>query len=289
MHPKFIVVDRRRVFLPSCNVSWEEWFEGCVELSGAIVDQFVHFWEDFWKSSHDATIELPNPLDLSGASEEPLLEVTPIFLPSSHHRNPRFRPFPWQPVSAPPRTPLNVFILKAIAAAEQSVYIQTPNLTAIPVLSSVLNALRCGIDVSILTSERLMILEQLVTAGTTTSRCVRKLIKRYKKIQRQYSLTAAEDPESGIPPALGALKVSYFQPRIDSKDVHEPVQSHLKLTLIDDEIVVLGSGNMDRASWYTSQELGVAFFSRSFAARVRCTVDEALRGRVRVVFDSSAG
>ncbi|KAK5000617.1 hypothetical protein LTR28_013023, partial [Elasticomyces elasticus] len=180
MHPKFIVVDRRRVFLPSCNVSWEEWFEGCVELSGAIVDQFVHFWEDFWKSSHDATIELPNPLDLSGASEEPLLEVTPIFLPSSHHRNPRFRPFPWQPVSAPPRTPLNVFILKAIAAAEQSVYIQTPNLTAIPVLSSVLNALRCGIDVSILTSERLMILEQLVTAGTTTSRCVRKLIKRYK-------------------------------------------------------------------------------------------------------------
>ncbi|KAK4956935.1 hypothetical protein LTR28_005797 [Elasticomyces elasticus] len=278
MHPKFIVVDRRRVFLPSCNVSWEEWFEGCAELSGSIVDQFVHFWEAFWKSSHDTTIELPNPLELSRAFGEPLLEVTSIFLPSPHHRNPRFRPFPWQPVLAPPHTPLNVFILKAIAAAEQSVYIQTPNLTAIPVLSSVLNALRCGIDVSILTSERLMILEQLVTAGTTTSRCVKTLIKRYKV-----------HPESGMAPTLGALKVSYFQPRKDSKDVHEPVQSHLKLTLIDDEIVVLGSGNMDRASWYTSQELGVAFFSRSFAGRVRWTVDEALRGRVRVVFDSSAG
>lgn len=40
-----------------------------------------------------------------------------------------------------------------------------------------------------------------------------------------------------------------------------PVKLHLKMTIIDDEITVLGSGNMDRASWVTSQELGVAIFS----------------------------
>lgn len=37
-------------------------------------------------------------------------------------------------------------------------------------------------------------------------------------------------------------------------------KSHVKLTLVrsrNDSTIVLGSGNMDRASWVTSQELGV--------------------------------
>jgi len=37
MHPKFIIVDRQRAFVPSCNVSWEDWFEGCIVTEGAIV------------------------------------------------------------------------------------------------------------------------------------------------------------------------------------------------------------------------------------------------------------
>jgi len=36
MHPKFVLVDRQRAFMPSCNVSWEEWFEGCIEMRGDI-------------------------------------------------------------------------------------------------------------------------------------------------------------------------------------------------------------------------------------------------------------
>src|ERR1700712_3723330 len=48
MHPKFIIIDRQMVWLPSCNVSWESWFEGCISLSGPIVDTFVDFWQQFW-------------------------------------------------------------------------------------------------------------------------------------------------------------------------------------------------------------------------------------------------
>jgi len=47
----------------------------------------------------------------------------------------------------------------------------------------------------------------------------------------------------------------------------------------------LGSGNMDRPSWYTSQELGVAFYSDELCQRIRTTVDGALRGRKRLVFN----
>ena len=39
MHPKFIIMDRQRLLLPSCNVSWEDWFEGCIETEGAIVER----------------------------------------------------------------------------------------------------------------------------------------------------------------------------------------------------------------------------------------------------------
>jgi phosphatidylserine/phosphatidylglycerophosphate/cardiolipin synthase-like enzyme len=53
--------------------------------------------------------------------------------------------------------------------------------------------------------------------------------------------------------------------------------------LVDGEITVLGSGNMDRASWFTSQELGVALFGREVAQSIRVAVDEGLEGRVAYV------
>lgn len=48
MHPKFVLVDRERVFMPSCNVSWEDWFEGCMEMEGDIARKVFEFWKEFW-------------------------------------------------------------------------------------------------------------------------------------------------------------------------------------------------------------------------------------------------
>lgn len=48
MHPKFIIIDGKRAFLPSCNVSWENWFEGCIEVSGDVVTSLLRFWQHFW-------------------------------------------------------------------------------------------------------------------------------------------------------------------------------------------------------------------------------------------------
>ena len=64
------------------------------------------------------------------------------------------------------------------------------------------------------------------------------------------------------------------------------MQSHLKLTILDAEWTVLGSGNLDRASVYTSQELGVAFFSQEFAGAVKESVGVCMESRARKVFDS---
>ena len=307
MHPKFVIVDRKRVLLPSCNVSWEDWFEGCVGLSGEIVGQFVRFWREFWVSGDDAAIELEDTLVNGTEPVSPAIGLNPlafkaldhstirsIFLPSPHHRNPSFAPLPWQPCPPPPSTPLNSFLLEAVKSAQQSIYIQTPNLTAPPILSALLDALRRGVDVTVLTSEKLMILEQLATAGTTTAKCIGTLVKRYKRINQEGKGEQANEPtllESGTP-RPGDLRISFYQPlpqHLRDSAAPEPVQSHLKLTIIDEEWTVLGSGNLDRASLFTSQELGVAFHSREFAVTVREEVRKLMDGRSKLAFPAAAG
>ena len=303
MHPKFIIVDRQVVVLPSCNVSWEEWFEGAITMRGAAVLQFIKFYWTFWERRTDppsflpereqSSIALPSrssntpPTTASQHTTWPTNLTPTLFLPSPHRRNPNFRPF--GPATAP-ATPLNTFLLTLFARAERSIRIQTPNLTAPPVLSAILNALSRGIDVQILTSARLMILEQLVTAGTTTARCVRTLIKRYKALSPPNKSRSYDEEVAMAPANIGKLRIRFFEPTGGAKgrgeECGEPQQSHLKMTVVDQEVLVLGSGNLDRASWFTSQELGVAFFGEEIVSKVEETVDRAMEGRSRVVFDS---
>jgi phosphatidylserine/phosphatidylglycerophosphate/cardiolipin synthase-like enzyme len=304
MHPKFVIIDRKLAWLPSCNVSWESWFEGCVSLSGPVVQQFVDFWRHFWlretSSFGDAngfaqnvpeSETLGNPeLQASsfGAAHslisfDDLSPVYSLFLPSPHRMNPNFRPWPWIQAHPPPPTPLNIFLISLLEACSSTIYMQTPNLTAPPVLTAILTALSRGVDVQIVTSERLMILEQLGTAGTTTSSCVKKLIKRYKRLLLSPRII---DEEMALQQRVGNLKIEYFRPFSEWKE-GEPVQSHLKLTIADDQWTVLGSGNMDRASWYTSQELGVAFHSQDMAREIKSLVNRQLVQRKKPVYDSA--
>jgi phosphatidylserine/phosphatidylglycerophosphate/cardiolipin synthase-like enzyme len=299
MHPKFVIIDRTKALLPSCNVSWENWFEGCAVLrgaeSGTIVPQFVRFWLQFWargedleKDANGEAFEAPeiNPPTLQTAElykspgsffwsinrlQQNVGWTFSLFLPSPHHRNPRFSFLPWKPCPSPSPTPLNTFLLSALRNAQRYIYIQTPNLTSPPVLSALLHALDWGVNITIVTSERLMILEQLVTAGTTTKRCLNKLIKQHKSLLQRQQRHASDWTGAEVFGVTrpGRLQVFFFQPQSppmegeDAKAIAEPTQSHLKLVNIDDEWTILGSGNMDRASWYTSQELGVAFWSNT--------------------------
>lgn len=303
MHPKLMIIDRKSVFLPSCNVSWEPWFEGAVKLKGPVVEKcFLRFFEGFWcqgdednpqnvegssagdrdPEAGDVSIEAlrhgtqsshGRPLATSTSGTLPAQfsfpsagEVPTLFLPSQYHRNPQFR-LPWQPAANPPMTPLNSFLLHLFALATSSIFLQTPNITSPPVLAAVVSALERGVSVTIVTNERLMLVEQLVTAGTTTTSCVSKLVSSHRRLCSQcHEPQELYQRQYGRP--HGRLHISYFSSRPgqgEQKDLH-PVSSHLKMTVVDDELLVLGSGNMDRASWYTSQELGVAFASQEMAS-----------------------
>lgn len=293
MHPKFILVDRKLAFLPSCNVSWENWFEGCVEMDGGIVEKLFDFWSSFWSRGGAElpakSFETEQTISRNDKTRDALLNSvvfsqkppsTTILLPSPHHVNPQFVPFH----SPPPHTPLNLFLLQLFSQARRSIFIQTPNLTSTPVINALFSALERGVSIHLITSSKLMILEQLVTAGTITEIEVWKLRRKYNALLACYqsALNNDADPEN-LMEKPGTLRIEYYRAKEGALSENEPVKSHLKLVIMDEEITVLGSGNQDRASWYTSQELGVAFLDASIAKDIRRTVDGALTGRVTSV------
>lgn len=270
MHPKFVIIDRKRALIPSCNLSWESWLEGCLPLTGPVVDRLLDFWNETWGRN-----DLPTLADAASHAESTTEALasshTITLLPSPHHRSPRFRPFLQPP--APPSTPLNGYVTELIDTAKISINILTPNLTSPPVLKSLLDALSRGVDVTIITNRRMMVVEQLLTAGTITELCVRKLKRNHRNLIGARRIVTASQLEQGQHSNTGTLSVGYFRP--GSKYAH----SHIKCTIVDEQLVVLGSGNMDRASWYTSQELGVAVEGSDFVKEVWRKVDDELAGQ----------
>ncbi|KAF4975048.1 hypothetical protein FZEAL_8117 [Fusarium zealandicum] len=307
MHPKFVIIDGARAWVPSCNVSWERWFEGCVEVEGDVVDRLMAFFERVWGDGNefikDANLQNntridhqnPQAQDLANSShnneasatqsiEFPASGPVPtIFLPSPHHRNPGFSFFPFLSQSNPPMTPLNAALLTLFANAQRQITILTPNVTSWPVVEALLDALARGVDVQIRTSKGMMLIEQLVTAGTTTSWCLGKFIQRYNSLVNKPRPTDAE--AQATPP--GKLEILYYK-QLDARSEmdDEPVVSHFKMTLVDDEYLVLGSGNMDRASWWTSQEIGLLFYVPGFGGQHLW--NNVLEKRTEVLFRSDA-
>lgn len=321
MHPKFVIVDRRKAFVPSCNVSWEPWLEGCLELvrsapSDDAVDGLLGFYCRVWDKHLDVAVSLPelqrapklgtqqqhgavirSPADMSVRIADISVPPTAIeWLPSWHRRNPAFCLFPWQTPRAPD-TPLNQTLLRLFEQSTQRIYLQTPNLTAPPVLAAIMDALTRGVDVYIVTGRNMMVWEQVLTAFTTTDRCIKSLKRKYKRLcqsienQRRHPPRRPADVQfvdleaQVITP--GTLTIAYFRPMVGSSAEEEPVHSHLKLSIFDGEHIVLGSGNMDRASWFTSQELGILIRDVTLANTIKAVVDECLEGRLELVFPGS--
>jgi phosphatidylserine/phosphatidylglycerophosphate/cardiolipin synthase-like enzyme len=321
MHPKYVIVDESKAWVPSCNVSWERWFEGCVELEGEVVDRLLSFHARVWGASKPLStddVELVRRQEMTNegrrrdvdeemdavdetSSSSPMnnkqadddgsatqcicfsgISPSPtIFLPSPHHRNPRFSFFPFFSQSNPPMTPLNAALLTLFANARHDINIVTPNLTSWPVMDALLDALSRGVNVHVRTARNMMVIEQLVTAGTTTSWCIRKFVKKYQALCKRSRRNDIE-AQSTSPGQLEILYYKQLEARASLED--EPVFSHFKMTMVDGEYLVLGSGNMDRASWWTSQEIGVLFYMPGFTERR--VWEDVLEKRAEVVFRS---
>ena len=334
LHSKYLIVDRRRVWLPSCNVSWEEWLECCIAFEGPIVQQVFDFWESVWwikgtrktisssleQQNGDSVLLQPSSVPNAPPSRFPSTLHPTTLLPHAHHSSwhlsfvlpyPLTLFFPSLHPSAP-ASPLNTALLHLLSRAKTSIILLTPNLTSLPLYCALLSALRRGISVRIITNKRMMVLEQILTAGGRSEWWINHLVRAHKRMvndaegakqghskaqsrkrarNRLYSDSQVDltmEAEEGRAPRQGAsaspsrqkignLSVQYFLPQQDLQHI-VPYRTeraklrfdktHVKLTIIDDEVAILGSGNMDRASWFTSQELGVMVEGKDIVGKI---------------------
>ncbi|CAF9917605.1 MAG: hypothetical protein GOMPHAMPRED_001322 [Gomphillus americanus] len=318
LHSKYLIIDRRDVWLPSCNVSWEEWYECCVHLRGQVVNHVFAFWLDVWSSPDEAFDTVPQTSSTSDiplqatypephSSHKTSFTTSPIIpttlLPHPHNASIRHSLWFLPPrLTPPPQTPLNTTLLHLFNHAQKSITILTPNFTSPPVYIALLTAISRGVNIHLITNRRMMILEQLLTSGSITERWLWRLKRAYKGLllprQQQSPSNEASALESARP-GIGSLRIDIFSPptgtsgaasaQVTREDLEAGLvgqaaaaaattKVHIKLTMIDDEIVVLGSGNMDRASWYTSQELGVMLRGGDVVRRMWSDVQAGLEG-----------
>ena len=317
MHPKFVLVDGQTLWMPSCNVSWESWFEGCLALRGPVVQQIIRFCDAVWKppfaaaqvhrpeitdphpktSEHDAAGPLAGAVR-PGSGQTQAIQVSRqmsmVLLPSQHHSSLRLS-LPMWPISEQmyPPTPLNSVLVHLISTARETIEFITPNLTCPPVVDAIAAALGRGVDVTITTNQRMMVVEQLLTSFTITEYWISKLIRKYREqefhpTRRGSVFDSSRLLEEGhTRMAVGRLEIHYFRPptNADGNPIG-PVKSHVKCTTVDNSVIVLGSGNMDRASWFTSQELGIALCDPGISQQIKSTVMFRLRGRTWQAFPS---
>ncbi|KIX01738.1 uncharacterized protein Z518_09464 [Rhinocladiella mackenziei CBS 650.93] len=258
IHSKYVIVDRALAIIPSCNVSWERWAEVAIPIRGPVVEHLYSFHSDFWDRDNGRP-RAPKGMNsapsdrTAGSSYRTALTTllpsphTPALLPNYLHAQSLAGHCPCIPPVPPafPPTPLLTTTHHLLSTARSNITMLTPNLTEPSVLEALREGLERGVDVRIYTNRSLMTVEQLVTAGNTTPRCVEALKKGSQE-----------------PGMRGTLDVVYFDddvPQQVPEDRKEtiPVKLHAKVTIVDDTRILLGSGNMDAASWKTSQELGI--------------------------------
>lgn len=269
IHSKYVVIDRNLAIFPSCNVSWERWFEAAVTIRGPVVEHLLAFHNGFWEGQQRA----PNADRLPYHSSSDVgdsqinstvnIEAATTLLPSPHtptllpnHIQPRalIGHCPCMP-DAPgafSQTPLLKTTYHLLSTAKSSITMLTPNVTEPTVLDLLFHALVRGVHVRVWTNRNLMTMEQLATAGTTTPACIQTLRRRVEETETrghlEVSFFDADDGPGSQHPVLR---------EVDEYRETVPVKLHAKVTIVDGERILLGSGNMDAASWKTSQELGV--------------------------------
>ena len=157
---------------------------------------------------------------------------------------------PFAPVRANP----TLFQLEAIRRAHQTIFIQTPNLNSRAIIKALKCALLNYIEVTICIPKNMMVLESLVTGWSTTN-CSVTLLQRW----------ARRRPETN-------LNVQWFKSDERQPFVVDGDKSHIKFMVVDGELVIVGSSNLDRASAHTSGQVNVAILNSEFAHQIMIAV-----------------
>jgi phosphatidylserine/phosphatidylglycerophosphate/cardiolipin synthase-like enzyme len=235
----------------------ENWYELAVRLEGDIVQRFLQYFFYYYHPKKGAIPSrdiASHPIQTTLRNLYPTLHYTiqwstlPVaFLACGSSRS---GSLPFAPIRATP----TLFQIESIRRARRNIFIQTPNLNSHAIIKALKNALLKNIKVTICIPKNMMVLESIVTGWSTTNCCV-TLLQRW----------ALRRPET-------SLNVQWFKSDETQAFVVDGDKSHIKLMVVDEELVIVGSSNLDRASAGTSGEVNVAISNSEFAHQILAAI-----------------
>ncbi|CAF3542409.1 unnamed protein product [Rotaria socialis] len=152
-----------------------------------------------------------------------------------------------KPIHVDTANPQDAAWMGAFRYAKKSIFIQSPTLNASPAIDGIIAACRRGVIVTIWLG--LGFNDSVEGFGTfqggTNEHVVKKL---YKKLR---------DGNDG---AVTYLQVYWYTGKDQTRPrhfSHKQRNCHIKFMSIDDQVAIMGNGNMDSQSWFHSQEVNV--------------------------------
>jgi len=242
LHSKMILVDGHHAVLGSKNLDGDAAFEWMFTLEGAVTRSMRSDFENIWNE------KLPSLPSKTFYGPRPGVDVPVVVLSRVQSNNLLSTRF---------RNPQNYGWLSALANARRKVYIQTPNFTVEVVAKAVLDAVRRGIAVTIVTSYDL---------SSSSQKIYKYNVSDDKGTAKWMFEQLKNDPK-----AAARLRICWFV-SADRKEANpQPTAedySHVKFMNVDDEISIAGSGNMDAQTVYRSREDNVLIDSASITRKM---------------------
>ncbi|KAM0092440.1 hypothetical protein ACP6JD_004140 [Aspergillus fumigatus] len=304
-HAKFIIIDRRIALLQSSNVQDNDNLEMLVHVEGPIVDSFYDTalisWGKAFKTSLPMLSSSAASADIPGISAQhsrsdsnkdlrsPLPEHTtlePHYDCDIQHEaqrvNDTIRPRAGEsktqavtrhltPNHTSIYTPQNSAFLSAFKHAKHSIFIQTPNMNAEPILEALLDAVRRGVTVTCYLCLGYNDAGQLLPFQNGTN----------EMIANRLYLSLHTDEERS------RLRIFNYVAKDQTKPIHNKYKKrscHIKLMIIDEHVAIQGNGNLDTQSFYHSQEVNLLLDSplvcRIWLEQINQSQNTALYGAV---------
>ncbi|KAJ5702105.1 hypothetical protein N7488_009653 [Penicillium malachiteum] len=166
---------------------------------------------------------------------------------------PQHEPFPMAMVNREPygspnhsstHNPQDAAFVSAINHAKHSIFIQTPNMNAEPLIEPLLGAIRRGVIVKPYLCLGYNDAGELLPFQNGTNEMI---------ANRLYS--ALETPEE-----KARLQVHYYVGKDQIQPIHNSFKKrscHIKLMIIDEHVAIQGNGNLDTQSFFHSQEINM--------------------------------
>ncbi|KAJ5667673.1 uncharacterized protein N7477_006243 [Penicillium maclennaniae] len=243
---------------PNCNSDSTE--DVCEDASRSLLNMPQHTTsEENYDIGYEDEAQRVNSSTIPRGEESPTRAVTrhlnttiqPDTLgdaPDSD-QEPRMTPYIVLPPHGPVPMALNAAWLAAIKHAKHSIFIQTPNLNAEPLLEPMIEAVRRGVIITAYLCLGYNDAGELLPFQNGTNEMI---------ANRLYKALESEEEKA-------RLRVHYYVGKDQTRPIHNSFKMrscHIKLLIVDEQIAIQGNGNLDTQSFFHSQEINILLDSQ---------------------------